>query len=98
MAREVEDYVRFVKFTEGKLYINLETGYPKGIMKNLNSFFEENNFKIEVVGSDEKGQDTLTTQKQNLLKTQMEELSKNPVFREILNCFPDSVVANIEDL
>ena len=67
-------------------------------MKNLNSFFEENNFKIEVVGSDEKGQDTLTTQKQNLLKTQMEELSKNPVFREILNCFTDSVVANIEDL
>ena len=98
LSQDVSRYIRFVKFDNGVIFVNLENGYPKEIIKNLNRFFDENRFKIKVEFSNEKGDDTLEQKKKALFNKQLDEVSQNPILKEILTCFPNSIVANIEDL
>ena len=98
LSQDVSRYIRFVKFDNCVIFVNLENGYPKEIIKNLNRFFDENRFKIKVEFSNEKGDDTLEQKKKALFNKQLDEVSQNPILKEILTCFPNSIVANIEDL
>lgn len=98
LSQDVERFVRFVSFDKGLLLVNLEDGYPRELIKNLNNFFTANNINIKVEFSSERGQDTLEQKKKAIFKTQLDEVSKNPILKEILDCFTNSVVANIEDL
>ncbi len=98
LSQDVSRYIRFVKFDNGIIYVNLEVGYPKEIIKNLNRFFDENKYKIKVEYSQEKGDDTLEQKKKALFNRQLEEVLQNPILKEILTCFSNSIVANIEDL
>ena len=98
LSQDVSRYVRFVGFENGELLINLEDGYPKEIIRNLNNFFEENKYKVKVEHSPEHGEDTLEQKKKALFNKQLEEVSQNPLLKEILTCFSNSVVAKIEDL
>ena len=98
LSQDVERFVRFVSFDKGLLLINLEDGYPRELIKNLNNFFTTNNINIKVEFSSERGQDTLEQKKKAIFKAQLDEVSKNPILKEILTCFTNSVVANIEDL
>lgn len=98
LSQDVERFVRFVSFDKGLLLINLEDGYPRELIKNLNNFFTTNNINIKVEFSSERGQDTLEQKKKAIFKAQLDEVSKNPILKEILDCFTNSVVANIEDL
>ena len=98
LSQDVSRYVRFVGFENGELLINLEDGYPKEIIRNLNNFFEENKYKVKVEHSPERGEDTLEQKKKALFNKQLEEVSQNPLLKEILTCFSNSVVAKIEDL
>lgn len=98
LSQDVERFVRFVSFDKGLLLINLEDGYPRELIKNLNNFFTANNINIKVEFSSERGQDTLEQKKKAIFKAQLDEVSKNPILKEILDCFTNSVVANIEDL
>lgn len=98
LSQDVERFVRFVSFDKSILLINLETGYPREIIKNLNNFFSDNKYKIQVKFSEEKGEDTLEQKKKNLFKAQLEEASKNPILKEVLVCFSNSIVANIEEI
>ena len=94
----MERFVRFVAFDNGTLFINLEKGYPREIIRNINSFFETNKYQIKVEHSNEIGEDTLEQKKKKFFEAQLEEASKNPILKEILECFSNSRVANIEDL
>lgn len=98
LSKDVSGYVRFVKFDKGILYVNLEEGYPREIIKNINNFFDRNKYKVKVEYSNERGEDTLEQKKKALFKMQLEEVSQNPILKEILQCFSDSVVAKIEEL
>ena len=98
LSQDVARYVRFVKFEKGILFVNLEDGYPREIVKNLNHFFDENKYKIKIECSTERGEDTLEQKKKALFNKQLEEVSQNPILKEVLNCFSNSVVANIEEL
>lgn len=98
LSQDVERFVRFVSFDKGLLLVNLEDGYPRELIKNLNNFFTTNNINIKVEFSSERGQDTLEQKKKAIFKAQLDEVSKNPILKEILDCFTNSVVANIEDL
>lgn len=98
LSQDVERFVRFVSFDKGLLLVNLEDGYPRELIKNLNNFFTANNINIKVEFSSERGQDTLEQKKKAIFKAQLDEVSKNPILKEILDCFTNSVVANIEDL
>ena len=98
LSQDVERFVRFVSFDKGLLLVNLEDGYPRELIKNLNNFFTANNINIKVEFSSERGQDTLEQKKKAIFKAQLDEVSKNPILKEILTCFTNSVVANIEDL
>lgn len=98
LSQDVERFVRFVSFDNGLLLVNLEDGYPRELIKNLNNFFTANNINIKVEFSSERGQDTLEQKKKAIFKAQLDEVSKNPILKEILDCFTNSVVANIEDL
>ena len=98
LSQDVARYVRFVGFDNGVLSINLEDGHPREIIKNLNHFFEENKYKVKVVQSSERGEDTLEQKKKALFNKQLEEISQNPILKEILQCFSNSIVANIEEL
>lgn len=98
LSQDVERFVRFVSFDKGLLLVNLEDGYPRELIKNLNNFFTTNNINIKVEFSSEQGQDTLEQKKKAIFKAQLDEVSKNPILKEILDCFTNSVVANIEDL
>lgn len=98
LSQDVERFVRFVSFDKGLLLVNLEEGYPRELIKNLNNFFATNNINIKVEFSSERGQDTLEQKKKAIFKAQLDEVSKNPILKEILTCFTNSVVANIEDL
>ena len=98
LSQDVARYIRFVGFDNGILSVNLEDGYPREIIKNINHFFEENKYKIKMEYSSEKGEDTLEQKKKAVFKKQLEEVSQNPILKEILECFSNSVVANIEEL
>lgn len=98
LSQDVERFVRFVSFDKGLLLVNLEDGYPRELIKNLNNFFTANDINIKVEFSSERGQDTLEQKKKAIFKAQLDEVSKNPILKEILDCFTNSVVANIEDL
>ena len=98
LSRDVERYVRFVGFDKGVLFINLEELHPKELIKNLNDFFIQSKFNIKVIRSSEKGDDTLEQKKKALFQQQLMEVSQNPILKEILECFRNSVVENIEDL
>lgn len=98
LSQDVARYIRFVGFDNGILSVNLENGYPREIIKNINHFFEENKYKIKMEYSSEKGEDTLEQKKKAVFKKQLEEVSQNPILKEILECFSNSVVANIEEL
>ncbi|MBR1545075.1 MAG: hypothetical protein IJ638_03985 [Alphaproteobacteria bacterium] len=98
LSQDVARYIRFVGFDKGILSVNLEEGYPREIIKNINHFFEENKYKIKMEYSNEKGEDTLEQKKKAVFKKQLEEVSQNPILKEILECFSNSVVANIEEL
>ena len=98
LSQDVARYIRFVGFDNGILSVNLEDGYPREIIKNINHFFEENKYKIKMEYSSEKGEDTLEQKKKAVFKKQLEEVSQNPILKEILDCFSNSVVANIEEL
>lgn len=98
LSQDVERFVRFVSFDKGLLLINLEERYPRELIKNLNNFFTANNINIKVEFSSERGQDTLEQKKKAIFNAQLDEVSKNPILKEILTCFTNSVVANIEDL
>ncbi len=98
LSQDVSKFIRFVAFDAGILFVNLQSGYPKDIIKNLNSFFEEKKFSIKVEHSSEIGEDTLEQKKQTLFNQQLEEAKENPILKEILDCFSNSVVANIENL
>ncbi len=98
LSRDVERYVRFVGFDKGVLSINLEELHPKELIKNLNDFFIQSKFNIKVIRSSEKGDDTLEQKKKALFQQQLMEVSQNPILKEILECFRNSVVENIEDL
>lgn len=98
LSQDVEKFVRFVSFDKGILSVNLENGYPREIIRNINNFFETNKYQIKVEHSNEIGEDTLEQKKRKLFESQLEEASKNPILREVLTCFSNSRVANIEDL
>ena len=98
LSQDVSRYVRFVKFDNGIIFINLEQGYPKEIVRNINNFFNENKYKIKIECCQEKGEDTLEQKKKALFNKQLEEVSQNPILKEVLACFSNSVVANIEEL
>lgn len=98
LSQDVSRYIRFVKFDNGVIFVNLEDGYPKEIIKNLNNFFSENKYNVRVEYSKEKGDDTLEQKKKALFNRQLEEVLQNPILKEILTCFSNSTVANIEDL
>ena len=42
LSQDVEKFVRFVSFDKGILSVNLENGYPREIIRNINNFFETN--------------------------------------------------------
>ena len=98
LSQDVERYVRFVGFSDGVLSVNLEDGHPREIIRNINTFFETHNFPISVKQVEERGEDTLEQKKRKLFEDQLAEVSKNPILKEILACFTNSKVANIEDL
>ena len=98
LSQDVARYIRFVGFDNGILSVNLEAGYPKEIIKNINRFFEENNYKVKMECSSERGEDTLEQKKKALFNKQLEEVSQNSILKEILQCFSNSIVANIEEL
>ncbi len=98
LSQDVAKYVRFVRFDNGVIFINLETGYPREIVKNINNFFNDNKYKVKIECCQEKGEDTLEQKKKALFNKQLEEVSQNPILKEVLECFSNSVVANIEEL
>jgi len=98
LSQDVERYVRFVGFADGVLSINLEEGHPREIILNMNMFFKTHNLQISVKQVDEKGEDTLEQKKKKLFENQLQEALKNPILKEVLTCFTNSKVANIEDL
>ena len=98
LSQDVERYVRFVGFADGVLSVNLEDGHPREIIRNINTFFETHNLQINVKQVDDKGEDTLEQKKKKIFEDQLREVSQNPILKEILLCFPNSKVANIEDL
>ena len=98
LSQDVERYVRFVGFADGVLSVNLENEHPREIIRNMNTFFETHNLQILVKQVDERGDDTLEQKKKKFFEEQLREVSKNPILKEILECFPNSKVANIEDL
>ncbi len=98
LSQDVARYIRFVGFEKGILSVNLEEGYPREIIKNLNHFFDENKYNIKVECSLERGEDTLEQKKKALFNKQLDEVSQNPILKEILTCFANSTVANIEEL
>lgn len=98
LSQDVERFVRFVAFDNGTLFVNLKNGYPREIIRNINNFFDTNKYQIKVEHSNEIGEDTLEQKKKKFFEAQLEEASKNPILKEILECFSNSRVANIEDL
>ncbi|MBR4316168.1 MAG: hypothetical protein IKP65_04270 [Alphaproteobacteria bacterium] len=98
LSQDVARYIRFVGFDKGILSVNLEEGYPREIIKNLNNFFDKNKYNIKVECSLERGEDTLEQKKKALFNKQLDEVSQNPILKEILTCFTNSTVANIEEL
>ncbi len=98
LSQDVEKYVRFVSFDNGTLFINFDTGYPRELLKNLNTFFAKEKYNIKVEHSTLPGQDTIYKQKQDLFNKQLQELSTNPILKELLNSFKNSYVAKIEDI
>ena len=98
LSQDVERFVRFVGFADGVLSVNLEDGHPREIIRNINAFFATHNMEISVKQVDDRGEDTLEQKKKKLFEEQLAEVSKNPILKEILECFTNSKVANIEDL
>ncbi len=66
--------------------------------KNLNTFFIDNKYKINVAQSSELGEDTLEQKEKALFQRQIDEVKENPILKEVLECFENSVVANIENI
>ncbi len=98
LSQDVERYVRFVSFDKGVLLINFDTGYPRELLKNLNTFFANAKYNIKVEHSDNPGEDTIYKKKQDFFNAQIAEISDNPIFKEILRNFKNSYVAKIEEM
>lgn|GEM_PF-4706808 len=92
----MEGYARFVGFDKGELSLNFNSGAPKETISNLNKFFAENRMNIKAVRSDAEGEPTLKERRENLFKTQLAEISGNPILKEILSRFTDARVVSIE--
>lgn len=98
LSQDVRRFIRFVGFENGSLAVNLQSGYPRDIIKNLNSFFAENKYQITVNQSTELGEDTLEQKEKVLFQEQLDSVKANPILSEVLERFENSVVANIENI
>ena len=98
LSQDVERYVRFVSFDKGVLFINFDTGYPRELLKNLNTFFANAKYNIKVEHSNEAGEDTIYKKKRDIFEAQLKEISSNPILKEISQNFKNSYVAKIEEI
>ncbi|MGN0929060.1 MAG: hypothetical protein ACI4N3_00265 [Alphaproteobacteria bacterium] len=98
LSQDVERYVRFVSFDKGVLFINFDTGYPRELLKNLNTFFANAKYNIKVEHSNEVGEDTIYKKKRDIFEAQLKEISNNPILKELLHSFTNSYVAKIEEI
>jgi hypothetical protein len=98
LSQDVEKFARFVSFDNGTLRLNFNDGAPRELLKNLNQFFAAEKYGIEVVKSDDPGDDTIREKAKKLFDSQVAEISGNPILKEILSGFKDSYIAKIEEM
>ncbi len=98
LAQEIRKNIRFVSFKDGILFVNKEQNSPKNIINNMNMFFENNNIDIKVELSPETGQPTLEEQEKILFEKQIQEISKEPIMKELFNYFKNYSIEKIENL
>lgn len=80
------------------MLVNKEPNAPKNIINSMNEFFEKNNLQIKVQITNEIGEPTLEEQTKIFFQKQLNEISTNPIIKEIFSTFKNYTIEKIETL
>ena len=95
---DLERNVRLVKFEYGKIDINFNENLNKSFINKLSkSLFRWTNKRWIITLSKNEGEKTLHEKKIESRKNFLDKEKQNPVYREILDTFPDADLIDVKE-